>query len=410
MCQANNRYIFCSCVDKNEDPATDELTVYYTWYLVRYLGSRESNIRGKIMMPKKDLGNGITLDVICKQLNSDVTTFDFDYEPSERDCLQLEIAHPTERFRYFKLIFMDGQWTEGANNVFTSITEKIASGTIKRHTSSSQDDQWVTNTKETIEILFEKLLATTESQKQWEYIAELAKRKPETSFHKGHVLITSNSYIERLIGTRIFVKLYDSDYKSDKIMITFFDLLKSEEEEEIISLILSVIGYDNKNFSEQQIEFLCKFKTYRADVKLSLIDVFRYLENDTVIDVFIELSIDKNAGVRREAISSLGDLTEVNNVKIGEALWNSVQDINKEVRHTAILALSERKNEDIKALLLKELETIDGQGHLILDAIENLNDQSFIPHIEFQIEKHKNTANYLTELLQRTLDYLNSIA
>lgn len=410
MCQANNRIIFCSCVDKNEDPSTDELTVYYTWDLVRYLGSRESKVRGKIMMPKKDLGNGITLDAIRDQLNSDVTTFDFDYEPSERDCLRLEISHPIERFRYFKLIFIDGQWTSGANDVFTSITEEIGRGNIKRNINSSLKDQWVTITKDTIEILFEKLLTTTDTKKQWDCIAELVQRKPEISFYKGHVLTTSNSYMERLVGTRIFVKLYDSDYEPEKVLNIFFDLLKSEEEEEIISLILSVISYDNKNFSDQQIEFLCKFKSYGDDVKYSLMDAFSELENEKVMDVFIQLSKDKNPEIRETAIFNLGHLTEVDITKIKEALWNSVQDKNKQVRHYAIEALSERKNEDIKDILLKELETIDGHGNLILDAIENLNDKSFIPHIELQIEKHKNTANHLTKLLQSTLDHLKSIA
>ena len=211
----------------------------------------------------------------------------------------------------------------------------------------------------------------------------------------------------------IFVNWYFSEYDPEKILKIsniFFDILKSEEEEKIISLILNALDDVNKNFSEQQIEFLCKFKNYRDDVKLSLMDAFSWVENEKVIDVLIEFSKDKNHGVRETAVSKLGNLTESTNVKISNALWISTQDKNKEVRHTAILALSERKNEDIKDILLKELQKIDGQGRLILDAIENLNDKSFIPHIESQIEKHKNSANYLTELLQRTLDRLNLIA
>jgi len=139
-----------------------------------------------------------------------------------------------------------------------------------------------------------------------------------------------------------------------------------------------------------------------------LIDAFSWIDDEKVIDVLIEFSKDKNSGVRETAVSKLGNLTESTNVKISKALWNSVQDKNKEVRHTAILALSERKKENIKAILLKELQKIDGQGLLILNAIENLNVKSFIPHIELQIEKHKNRSNDLIKVLQGTIDRLSS--
>ena len=72
------------------------------------------------------------------------------------------------------------------------------------------------------------------------------------------------------------------------------------------------------------------------------------------------------------------------------------------------MALSEWKKENIKAILLKELQKIDGQGLLILNAIENLNVKSFIPHIELQIEKHKNRSNDLIKLLQGTINRLSS--
>ncbi|WP_298420193.1 HEAT repeat domain-containing protein [uncultured Kordia sp.] len=408
MCQANNRFIFCSCSDKNEDPSTDELTVYYIWTLIRYLGSKESRIRGKIMMPTKDLGNGITLDAICEQLNSDLTTFDFDYEPSERDSLSISIIHPIERYMYFKLIFIDRQWQQGSNNIFTSVTEEIASGNIKRHVNFSQEDQWITVTKDTITSIFKKIDEEANMEMRWKLIRELIDRKPEEAFSKAKTFIVSDAHHQRMIGCEILVKLYYSDYESSEIFILFFDILKLEDNEEIISLILNTLDSINKNFSEQQIEFLCKFKNYRDDVKLNLMDAFSWIENEKVIDVLIEFSKDKNYEVRETAVSKLGNLTESANVKLLEALWNSVHDKNKEVRHTAILALSERKEEDLKDILLKELQKIDGQGRLILDAIENLNDKSFIPHIEFQIQKHKNSANYLTKLLQNTLDDLNS--
>lgn len=88
--------------------------------------------------------------------------------------------------------------------------------------------------------------------------------------------------------------------------------------------MLNALDDVNKNFSKQQIGFLCKFKTYRDVVKLSLIDAFSWIDDEKVIDVLIEFSKDKNSGVRETAVSKLGNLTESTNVKISKALWNSV--------------------------------------------------------------------------------------
>ena len=134
MCDQGDLFIFCSCTGINRPPEnTRAMPAEYAWELTRYLGQDNSGRMGKIVIPKKDLGHGITVEVILHQLNTSDTTFDFEYHPSERDCLNISIPHPTERIRYFRVIYKNGKWEEGGNNIFNSKTEVISTGKIRKH-------------------------------------------------------------------------------------------------------------------------------------------------------------------------------------------------------------------------------------------------------------------------------------
>lgn len=133
MCAPRNSYLFCSCTGINRRPKNTRGVPNYTWTLTRYLGENNRGLMGKILPPISDLDNGITADAILEQLNTIITSFDFEYIPSERDCLHISIPHPTERLRYFNLIYLEGMWKEGSNNIFTSSTKVIAEGKIRKH-------------------------------------------------------------------------------------------------------------------------------------------------------------------------------------------------------------------------------------------------------------------------------------
>ncbi|MBC8756690.1 hypothetical protein H2O64_18600 [Kordia sp. YSTF-M3] len=413
ICIENNRLIFCSCVDEEENPEKDKLVDYYTWYLTKYLGSRESSIRGKIMMPKKDLGNGINLKNILHQLNSEINCFDFEYAPSEGDCLQVEIPHAIERFRYFKVLFINNKWKQGSNPVFASVTEEIASGRIKRSISKdlnpSQTTVWVTSAKNSIETLFDKLFTDSSEETHWNYITELVQREPQICLHKAASLVSSNVLKEKIIGIKLFIKLYYSKYDTERILKILFHLLKSEQENEIISLLISVMDIDNKNLTDNQIDLLCTFKNHNANIKFSLMNAFSELATEKTIDVYIELSNDKNIGIKQTAIYNLAEVIETDTDEIRKALWDKVLDTDQKTRSYAILGLAKRKDEKIKDFLIHKLESIDHSGTLILEAIETLNDKSLIPFIENQIEKHKVYASHLHKWLLETLDTLKSV-
>jgi hypothetical protein len=127
MCIANNELKFCTCVEGN----IYEVKNVYIWTLARYIGSKESRIRGKIMKPSKDFENGITADKIISKLNAG-NIFDFDYTPQERDTLYISFnAQHRAEYKYFSLIFRDKTWQEGTNPIFTSINNKIAESEVK---------------------------------------------------------------------------------------------------------------------------------------------------------------------------------------------------------------------------------------------------------------------------------------
>jgi hypothetical protein len=127
MCTPNTELQFCTCAEGNINDIKD----IYIWSLYRYHGSRESLIRGKVMMPVKDFENGISAEHIISKLNHG-NIFDFDYTPQERDTIHISFnAKNRAEYKYFTLIFRDGVWQEGRNPLFVSIEKNIAKGEVK---------------------------------------------------------------------------------------------------------------------------------------------------------------------------------------------------------------------------------------------------------------------------------------
>ncbi len=127
MCTPNTELQFCTCIGGD----IYETKNIYIWTLYSYMGSRESGIRGKILMPTNDFENGISAENILLKLNNG-NIFDFDYTPQERDTIHLSFnAKNRAEYKYFSVILRDGVWQEGGNPYFTSIKKEIAEGEIK---------------------------------------------------------------------------------------------------------------------------------------------------------------------------------------------------------------------------------------------------------------------------------------
>ena len=127
MCTPNTEIQFCTCASDDELQNKN----IYVWSLYRYLGHRESKLRGKIMLPTTDFQNGISVENITSKLNKG-NIFDFEYQPSEGDTLHISFnSENYNDYVYFSLIFKGNNWKEGNNPAFVSVKENIAKGEVK---------------------------------------------------------------------------------------------------------------------------------------------------------------------------------------------------------------------------------------------------------------------------------------
>ncbi len=128
MCEITKKIIFCSCQETSNN---QELVGKYQWTLERYIGSKETRARGRIMR-SSDLDDEFKIKDVILEMN-ERNCFDFDYIHKERDCFEINNGHESPNYKYFSLIYRDGKWKEGRNPAFgATITENIAKGKVKR--------------------------------------------------------------------------------------------------------------------------------------------------------------------------------------------------------------------------------------------------------------------------------------
>ena len=113
MCEVSEKLIFCTCLEKKEG---DQLIGQHKWTLERYIGARESSLKGKIMRASTDLDDEIHVDKVIEEMNSR-NCFDFEYLPQERDCFHIDNGLDRPDYKYFSLIFKNGEWVKGQNEV-----------------------------------------------------------------------------------------------------------------------------------------------------------------------------------------------------------------------------------------------------------------------------------------------------
>lgn len=240
------------------------------------------------------------------------------------------------------------------------------------------------------EKLFERLLNNKSNKNYWNFIGELRKRKEKGIFEKSIELTKSEIAKEKIIGINILAQFGFPRLHSKEILKTYFDLLKTETDKNIISSILYGIGHNNDNLSEKQINIVCAYKNHKSvNVRYSLVYALLSIDQIKPIDTLIELSKDKDSDIRNWATFGIGTQIETDSKIIREALWERVRDEHKITRFEAIVGLAKRKEENIREVLKNELLEIDENGNLILEAIEEFNDQEFIILLEEQITRNK---------------------
>jgi hypothetical protein len=404
MCQAKDHFIFCSCVEEELKTIQDSRENYFTWSLWKYLGSRQSTLTGKIKIPKKNLGSGVSEKAICKQLNSAIHSFDFDYTPRELDTLHIKVPDLEKDFHYFSLIFRDGAWRSGSNPAFGSREEKIASGAIKKH------DVWVKNPKDDLEAIFSAYLANPDDYRNAPDLRRLVKKDPELFFKKAQILFSSKWRHERKISAHIFVILFQMEYDFETVKPILFEFLQSKENRQFFRLVLRAFHTKNEFLSASEITLICSFKILESDVKEGIIRAFEGLNHQKIIDILIEFSSDKDANIREKAIHNLRQVIDISNAdRIQKALWPRIDDASEKVRLEAMIGLAILQDKNIKEVILKELEAEHIMNLSLLDAIEALKDDSFIPHLETQIKRINYPGAYISRRIATAIKDLQKL-
>lgn len=385
MCINNEKLTFCTCSEK-EAKATDnyDSEIYYTWLLTSYVGYKESRVRGKILMPSEDLGKGLTLSRILEMLNSNLSYFDFDYHPKELDCLRIDnnLKHPF--YQYFSVIYKNNLWQKGSNPAFVSLTKTIAQGRISREViEPEKTSSWlVSQDKLSANQLFDKLLSEKNIKEQWRFITALVNRFPKESFQKAYNLCKANSKTNKIYGFRLMFKLYESEYNLEQIKSFLFKRVESENDKEIIETLIFTLTSNPSLLRDEEIKSLLSLKERGNQLKIILMDELISYNHKLVIDFFVELCRDTNLGVKQKAIMNLSYEEKLDTPKIRKALWENVESQNKNLRQYSIYGLALRKDNNIKSILEKELQYIDNDDSLILDAIEELGDEKMKPLLE----------------------------
>ncbi|WP_299158800.1 hypothetical protein [uncultured Tenacibaculum sp.] len=263
-------------------------------------------------------------------------------------------------------------------------------------------------TNYTSEKIFVRLLTNKSKKNYWNYVGELRKRKTNEIFKRSVLLTKSESAKERMIGTDVLSQFGFPRLHKKEIITLFFDLLKSETNKNVINSILYGIGHNNEKLTNKQVELLCSFQNHKSVyIKHSLIFSLLTIEKNSAIDTLIKLSNDKDPHIRDWSTFGIGSQIETDNEKIRTALWNRVSDKNNETKFEAILGLAQRKDKQIKEVLKKELENIDENGSPILESIELLNDNEFIPFLEKKVLENKKSKKVNEDWLLDTINKLN---
>lgn len=260
------------------------------------------------------------------------------------------------------------------------------------------------------EKLFERLLNNKSNKNYWNFISELRRRKDNNIFERSIELTKSEIVKEKIIGINVLAQFGFPRLHLKEILKVYFDLLKTETNKNIISSILYGIGHNNDNLTEKQIAQICAYKDHKSvTVRYALVYAILAINKTKAIDALIELSKDKDSDIRDWATFGIGTQIETDTQIIREALWERINDTDNTTRLEAIVGLAKRRDENIKAILAKELLEIDDSGSLILEAIEEYKDKDFIVLIEEQIKRNKILKKVNEDWLLETLEKLRLV-
>lgn len=266
----------------------------------------------------------------------------------------------------------------------------------------------------TDEKIFIRLLNNKSERTYWENIQELHHRCNDYVFAKSAELIKSNSQKARQIGVDALAQLGIGERPFEKETLQlYFDLLENESDAEVLMSILFAIGHNNyETLNDAQITLLATFKENKDfSIRWGLVCALLGVNKPKAVKTLIFLMNDKTATVRDWATFGIGTQIKKNTAVIRDALWNRVNDKDQDTKLEAIVGLATRKDARVKEIIEREL-LIGEFGTLLFEAIEELEDKSFLPLLKQNLKKYKNDkgiAEHWIVDLKNCINKLNKI-
>jgi HEAT repeat protein len=239
--------------------------------------------------------------------------------------------------------------------------------------------------------VFDRLLNNKSQKTYWNNILELRKRAPKDVYNQAYILAKSESDKKKIIGIDVLAQLgFDPRIGQNKTVELYFELLENRQSDNVLFAIFFGISHNNENLTKSQVLKLIEFKhSENNDVRYSLVSAISGIDNPKAIETLIELSEDKLSSIRNWATFGIGTLSEENNDRIINALWNRVKDKHQITKLEAIVGLANRNDVKVKEEIIKELKNGE-YGTLLFDAIETLKDKDFIPYLKSNLNSAKN--------------------
>lgn len=156
MCKPDREIQFCTCAsiapipypvdpDKGGLKQDEYNKTHFIWRLNRYMGKKNSQMLGQMIMPLQHLSDELTIDkLIMEFCRKDI--FDFEYEPNESDELIIREEYiyksvkghqRPELNEFMSLIYKDSCWQDDYYNIFEDRTRMFKKGVIKFKTPNN---------------------------------------------------------------------------------------------------------------------------------------------------------------------------------------------------------------------------------------------------------------------------------
>jgi hypothetical protein len=225
--------------------------------------------------------------------------------------------------------------------------------------------------------LFNRSLKGGDDDGAWDAVCILHCRASSEIYSKAAQWCTDRSPAKRSRGVDILAQLGIPKRTHPKKSADLWLKMLSREKHPDVLQSLGIAFSHNHN--RKSITALTKLKNHKSvDVRDAVVRGLMTLDDPRAIAVEIELTRDKNKGVRDWATFAIGSMIETGSIKIRNALADRLNDSDYETRAEAAVGLAHRKDPRAFSVIYKNL-TSNNPGTIFVEAAGELGDSRLLP-------------------------------